>query len=166
MVLGRITDTPWHDGNSTSVDPGLTCHSKQPCPSHSLWLVDNYDRLGPEKAQWKLHQCLTWWWCLITKPCPTLWTPWTVTHRTPLCLGFPRQNNGVDHHSFLQGIFPSQGSNPWLLHWQEVSLPLNHQGSPCAPLDDGKALIYKNSCSFYKPRCFLLKWNSPEPVLL
>ena len=27
-------------------------------------------------------------------------------------------------------IFPDQGSNPCLLHWQVDSLPLNHQGSP------------------------------------
>ena len=28
------------------------------------------------------------------------------------------------------GIFPDQGSNPCLLHWQANSLPLSHQGSP------------------------------------
>ena len=28
------------------------------------------------------------------------------------------------------GIVPDQGSNPWLLNWQEDSLPLSHQGSP------------------------------------
>ena len=28
------------------------------------------------------------------------------------------------------GIFPNQGSNPCLLHWQADSLPLSHQGSP------------------------------------
>ena len=30
----------------------------------------------------------------------------------------------------LQGIFPTQGSNPCLLHWQAGSLPLSHQRSP------------------------------------
>ena len=30
------------------------------------------------------------------------------------------------------GIFPDQGSNPCLLHWQVGSLPLSYQGSPCA----------------------------------
>ena len=28
------------------------------------------------------------------------------------------------------GIFPDQGSNPSLLHWQTDSLPLSHEGSP------------------------------------
>ena len=32
--------------------------------------------------------------------------------------------------SFSRGIFPNEGSNPCLLHWQVDSLPLNHQGSP------------------------------------
>ena len=29
------------------------------------------------------------------------------------------------------GIFPDQGSNPCLLHWQVYSLPLSQQGNPC-----------------------------------
>ena len=28
------------------------------------------------------------------------------------------------------GIFPDQGLNPYLLHWQADSLPLGHQGNP------------------------------------
>ena len=32
--------------------------------------------------------------------------------------------------SFSRGIFPTQGSNPHLLHWQVDSLPLCHLGSP------------------------------------
>ena len=33
-------------------------------------------------------------------------------------------------HFFLQEIFPTQGANPCLLHWQVDSLPLSRQGSP------------------------------------
>ena len=33
-------------------------------------------------------------------------------------------------HFLLQGIFPTQGWNPCLLHWQAGSLPLSHQGGP------------------------------------
>ena len=32
--------------------------------------------------------------------------------------------------SEVRGILPDQGSNPYLLHWQVDSLPLNHQGNP------------------------------------
>ena len=43
---------------------------------------------------------------------------------------FPGKSPGVGCHFLLQGIFPTQGSNPGLLHWQADSLPLSHQGSP------------------------------------
>ena len=43
---------------------------------------------------------------------------------------FPSKNTGVGSHFLLQGIFPTHGSNPHLLHWQADSLPLSHQGSP------------------------------------
>ena len=35
----------------------------------------------------------------------------------------------MDCQAHLQGIFLTQGSNPCLLHWQQNSLPLSHQGS-------------------------------------
>ena len=35
----------------------------------------------------------------------------------------PGQKTGVGSLSLLQGIFPTQGSNPGLLHWQVDSLP-------------------------------------------
>ena len=52
-----------------------------------------------------------------------------------LCLwDFPGKNTGVGSHFLLQGIFPTQGSNPRLLQWQENSSPLSHLGSPVAIL--------------------------------
>ena len=42
----------------------------------------------------------------------------------------PGKNTGVGCHSLLQGIFPTQGLNPHLLHWQADSLLLSHLGSP------------------------------------
>ena len=35
---------------------------------------------------------------------------------------FPGRNTGVGCHFLLQGIFPTQGLNPHLLHWQHLSL--------------------------------------------
>ena len=43
---------------------------------------------------------------------------WTVARQAPLSIGFPRQNTGVGCRFFLQGIFPTQGLNLHLLHWQ------------------------------------------------
>ena len=42
----------------------------------------------------------------------------------------PRQNTGVGSLSLLQGIFPTQGSNPGLLHCRWILPQLSHQGSP------------------------------------
>ena len=55
---------------------------------------------------------------------------WTVARQAPLSLGFSGKNTGVGCHFLLQGIFPTQGSNPGLLSWQVDSLPLSHEGSP------------------------------------
>ena len=61
-------------------------------------------------------------------------TPLTVQPTRFLCpWDSPGKNTGVNCHAFLQGIFPTQGSNPrlsCLLHKQADSVPLSHQGSP------------------------------------
>ena len=40
------------------------------------------------------------------------------------------QNTGVGSLSLLQGIFPTQGSNPGLPHCRRILYQLSHQGSP------------------------------------
>ena len=42
----------------------------------------------------------------------------------------PGQNTGVGTHSLLQGIFPTQGSNPSLLHCRQILYQLSHKESP------------------------------------
>ena len=42
----------------------------------------------------------------------------------------PDQNIGVGSHSFLQGIFPPQGSNPGLWHCRQILNQMSHQESP------------------------------------
>ena len=64
------------------------------------------------------------------KPCLTVATTWTVARQLLCPWDFPGKNAGVGYHVLLQGIFPTQGSNSCLLHWQVDSLSLNHQGSP------------------------------------
>ena len=43
---------------------------------------------------------------------------------------FPGKSTEVGCLFFLQGIFPTQGSNPGLLHCRQTLYPLSHQGSP------------------------------------
>ena len=40
------------------------------------------------------------------------------------------KNTGVGCHAFLQGIFPTQGSNPGLLRCRQIHYWLSHWGSP------------------------------------
>ena len=40
------------------------------------------------------------------------------------------KNTGAGCHVLLQGIFPTQGSNPGLLHCRQIPYHLSHQGSP------------------------------------
>ena len=57
--------------------------------------------------------------------CDSLWphglySPWNS----------PGQNTGVGSLSLLQGIFPTQGSNPDLPHCRRILYQLSHKGSP------------------------------------
>ena len=42
----------------------------------------------------------------------------------------PGKNSGVGWHALLQGIFPTQGSNPGLPHCKWTLYQLSHQGNP------------------------------------
>ena len=58
-------------------------------------------------------------------------TPWTVALQDLLSpWDFPGRNTGVGCHSLLQGIFPTPGSNPGVLHWSASSLLQDLQGRP------------------------------------
>ena len=53
-----------------------------------------------------------------------------------LSMNFCRQEYRSGFHALLQGIFPTQGSNPCLfclLHWQAGYLPLVPPGKPLCP---------------------------------
>ena len=51
-------------------------------------------------------------------------TPWTIYGPW----NSPGQNTGVGSLSFLQGIFPTQGSNPGLSHCRQMLYQLSHEG--------------------------------------
>ena len=67
----------------------------------------------------------------------------------------PGKNTGEDCHFLLQGIFPTQGWNPGLLHCRQILYPLSHQGNPLYMHECGER-IYKN-LSAHLMRCHLLK---------
>ena len=69
----------------------------------------------------------------VPESCPALCDPMDLEPASLFCpWDFPGRNTGVGCHFLLQGIFPTQESNPHLLHllyWQTDSLPLCHPGS-------------------------------------
>ena len=82
--------------------------------SHKLWMSLVASRIvNPIWNEVKVTQCLT----LCD---PRLYNPWNS----------PGQNTGVDSRSLLQGIFPTQGLNPGILHCRWILYQLSHQGSP------------------------------------
>ena len=61
----------------------------------------------------------------FAQPCLTLcdsmdYSPWNS----------PGQNTGVGNLSLLQGIFPTQGSNPGFPHCRRILYQLSHKASP------------------------------------
>ena len=83
--------------------------------------------------------------CLLTWPILWLWsvkvkmfvissrvqifvTPWTLAHPSPPSMEFARQEYWSGLHSLLQRIFPTQGSNPGLLHCGQILYHLSQQG--------------------------------------
>ena len=75
------------------------------------------------KWEWSSH---SWPMCACMLSRVQLFaTPWIVACQDSPSIGFPRQEYGNGFHFLLQRIFPTQGSNPCLLHWQADSLPLS-----------------------------------------
>ena len=56
--------------------------------------------------------------CVLPRSCLTLCDP--MGCRLLCAWDFPGKNTGVGSHFLFQGIFPTQGSNTCLLHWQEI----------------------------------------------
>ena len=72
-------------------------------------------------------------------PVPCWVAPSYLTLCDPMECGLPGSsvhgdpagdNTRVDCHALLQGIFPTHGSNPGLLHCRHIFYPLSQQGSP------------------------------------
>ena len=81
-----------------------------------------HDTLFPQCSDISCLISTSWKW----KSLSHVWlfvTPWTIENS----LG---QNTGVGSLSLLQGIFPTQGLNPGLLHCRWILYQLSHKGSP------------------------------------
>ena len=87
--------------------------------------------------------------CLVTQSCLTLCDlmncslPGSSVHGDS-----PGKNTGVGCHALFQGIFPTHGSNPGLLHCRWILYCLSHQGSPRIL----ECVAYPFSRGFSQPR--------------
>ena len=115
--------------------------------------------------------------CLVTQSCPTLCDhmdrspPGSSVHGDS-----PGKNTGVGCHTLLQGIFPSQGSNPGLPHCRPILCHRSHQGSPlpCLRYDNlleqftefRKRLYFclLLYCKGYKSGTAKCKWSKAEGI--
>ena len=67
--------------------------------------------------------------CLVAQLCLTLCNPMDHSPQGPSVHGdAPCKNTGVGCHALLQGIFPTQGSNPGLPHCGRILYLLSYQG--------------------------------------
>ena len=93
---------------------------------------------------------------LVAQLCLTLCDPVGCGPQGFSVLGI-LQNTGVSSHSLLQGLFPTQGLDPGLLHFRQILYCLSHQGSPplnlsCRCCGD----VVKGSV--YPQAIFILRW--------
>ena len=72
----------------------------------------------------KLNLIVVWKWRSLSRVL-LFATPWTIQSWNS-----PGRNTGAGSLSLLQGIFPTQGSNPGLPHSRQMIYQLSHKGSP------------------------------------
>ena len=87
-----------------------------------------------------------------------LYSPWNS----------PDQNTGVGKLSLLQGIFPTQGSNPGLPHCRWILYLLSHKGSPRilewidCPFSSGSSQSRNRTGVSYIAGGFFTSWDMRE----
>ena len=105
------------------------------------------------------------WACSIVQLCPAL-RPRGLRPARLLCpWDSPGKDTAVGCHALLQGIFPTQGSNQGLLHWQADSSPSEPPGKPW--LDLGLTLnLWWSHLDFFFNDLYLQRPGAKEAHVL
>ena len=168
-----------------ALGPTFSRPSPSTCPYSNFWLMFNVSFFkissGPLTSLHQLNH--TWATCNSLKLSKTL-SEWSEScsvvsdslwpHRLYNPWNSPCQNTGVGSLSLLKGIFPTQGSNPALLHWRQILYQLSYPGSPSKkkkiffwthtnPIDPNSSLFLSHSptsLSCRKQLTDLLPFNS------
>ena len=116
------------DRGPYAVGSGLQQRSLAALRSQKAGRQPPYAALGGDEGSLPVPAAMAkgWYVCSVAQSCVTLRGPMDLKAARLLCpWGSPSKNTGVGCHALLQGIFPTQGSNPsvlCLLHWQVGSL--------------------------------------------
>ena len=95
---------------------------------HNKHLVIFFSPLENLKAASRLAKSVLSAKCLVAQLCPTLRNPMDCSPLVSSVHGdSPGKNIGVGCHALLQGIFPTQGLNPGLLHCRRILYHQSHQ---------------------------------------
>ena len=82
--------------------------------------------MPPDPQLQSTRECM----CAQAQSCPTLQIHGLWPTGSSFRGSLQARILGGGCHALLQGILPTQGSNPRLLHWQADSLPVSYLGSP------------------------------------
>ena len=128
-----------------------------------MWALIQYDwhlykkrRLGHRHAGRKDHVKTK---VKVAQSCPILWDCMNCSLPGSCRWNSPGKNTGVGSCSLLQGIFPTQESNPGLQHCRWILYQLSHKGS-CM---HAKSLQWCPTVSTLKTIAarLLCPWDSP-----
>ena len=98
------------------------------CESYPVILLCSHKRWPTKFLLW----CICLGLCVRVQLLSPIWlfaSLWSIACQAPLSMEFPGQEFWSGLPFPPPGIFPTQGSNPRLLHWQAYSLPLSHLGT-------------------------------------
>ena len=91
-----------------------------------LYLIYDFQNM---KDYIRVSYMWTVWKCVSSSVVPDSLWPYGLQSNRLLCpWDFPGKDTGIVCHFLLQGIFPTQGSNPGLLHCMQIIYQLSYQG--------------------------------------
>ena len=126
----KLSNQPFLALNSPSLDPSPSFRFKLSCDdfAFSQIISESISILHPRKS------CVSFY--LFISGCTGSWLVHVGFHCLPRLLLFQSLGSVVVAGGLscpeACGLFPDQRSNPCLLHWQEDSQPVDHQGGPIA----------------------------------
>ena len=130
----RASATMEENQSVMSQKPGENSWWRRKRCTHNIWRTATTQQQQQQNPKWYKQQKDKW--SVSRSGMPKSWGPGGRQPTRLLCLwdflllwDFPGKDTGVGCHFLLQGIFPTQGSNPGLLHCRQILYRLSYKGS-------------------------------------